>query len=117
MLLCFVLITDVETPVISGCPSDITVSVKATESTSNVSWTEPTAADNSNNVGLTTSHSPNSIFSIGNTNVTYTATDGSGNSDTCLFVVTVLGESILMVIDIVVPESKASMFTYPIQIL
>ncbi|XP_030830199.1 uncharacterized protein LOC588928 isoform X14 [Strongylocentrotus purpuratus] len=85
-----VTIIDVETPVISGCPSDITVSVEATESTSNVSWTEPTAADNSNNVGLTTSHSPYSIFSIGNTNVTYTATDGSGNSDTCLFVVTVL---------------------------
>nr|XP_054749141.1 hyalin-like [Lytechinus pictus] len=85
-----VTIIDVESPVISDCPSNITVEVGPMDSTSNVSWVEPTANDNSNNVGLTSSHSPYSIFSIGDTDVTYTATDGSGNIDTCMFVITVL---------------------------
>ncbi|XP_072175625.1 uncharacterized protein [Diadema setosum] len=85
-----VIVNDNEDPVLSNCPADITAEVDASSATVNVSWTAPSANDNTGNVGLQTSHAPYSIFSIGTTNVTYTATDGSGNTDSCTFSVIVL---------------------------
>ena len=57
-----------------------------------VSWTEPTATDNSNEV-VTLESNPKSgtQFVIGPTTVTYTATDAYNNVDTNSFVVTVEG--------------------------
>ena len=57
-----------------------------------VSWTEPTATDNSN-VEVTLESTPKSEtqFVIGETTVTYTATDPSNNMVTKSFVVTVEG--------------------------
>ena len=56
-----------------------------------VTWTEPTATDNSGIVTLTSSHSPGSTFDIGTTTVTYTATDDAFNTVSDTFTVTVEG--------------------------
>ena len=82
-------IGDTEDPVIAGCPSDISVTADASGCTSVVTWTAPTATDNCVTPTLVSSHASGSSFSVGTTTVTYTATDGAGNSSTCEFDVTV----------------------------
>jgi gliding motility-associated-like protein len=82
-----VTVTDNSNPVITACPSNITVS--ATSScTAVATWTPPLATDNCP-VLLTTTHSPGSSFALGTTQVKYTATDGAGNTAICTFNVTV----------------------------
>lgn len=77
-------------PVLSNCPSNITVNgngackVPAT-------WIEPTATDNCSVPKITTPFSPNDSFMVGNTIVQIIAEDASQNYDTCTFTVTVLG--------------------------
>ena len=57
-----------------------------------MSWTLPTASDNSGEaVTLTSDYSPGDTFAIGNTTVTYTATDAYGNRATSAFNVVVMG--------------------------
>ena len=58
-----------------------------------VSWTPPTASDNSGEVvTLTSDYSPGDTFPIGTTTVTYTAMDVYGNMATCTFNVVVTGK-------------------------
>ena len=72
---------------------DQTVNTDSGMATGTATWTTPTASDNSgSSVNLTPDYSPGHAFPIGATNVTYTATDGAGNSDTCTFTITVNGE-------------------------
>lgn len=78
---------DVIAPVISNCPSNITRTT--TGSNVNVTWTAPTATDNCSTANLTSNRNPGSAFSLGTTNVTYTATDAANNSSNCSFSVTV----------------------------
>jgi hypothetical protein len=90
-----VTVLDVTAPVFQGCPSDVTLVGynNGTGSTcvAGYTWSVPTVIDNcDNNVTVTASHAPCSVFPQGNTTVTYTATDDYGNSSTCSFVVTVL---------------------------
>src|SRR5690606_22658722 len=54
-----------------------------------VTWTAPTASDNCS-VSLSSSHNSGDVFPLGTTTVTYTATDGAGNTATCSFDVTVV---------------------------
>jgi HYR domain/Secretion system C-terminal sorting domain len=85
--------TDTQKPVISNCPSNITLSTSGT--CANASWTAPTASDNcstptlsfvtASTVGLTNG----GCFPIGTTTVTYTASDAKGNTATCVFTITV----------------------------
>ncbi|MCF8223454.1 MAG: gliding motility-associated C-terminal domain-containing protein, partial [Bacteroidales bacterium] len=82
-------IEDVIQPVISGCPSDITVPVDAGSCDAAVLWTEPTATDNCSLADFSGSHTPGSIFPVGVTTVTYTATDDCGNTSICSFDITV----------------------------
>jgi gliding motility-associated-like protein len=79
-----VIVQDVTKPVISGCPSDITVSANAS-CQAVVSWTAPTFTDNCSGGTLTTTKTPGSTFSVGTTPVTYTAADAAGNTSTCTF--------------------------------
>ena len=72
-------------------PKDITQNTTAGETTAVVSWTDPTASDNSGSQTLTTSHNPGDSFPIGDTLVTYTSTDPSGNIDVQKFNVTIKG--------------------------
>lgn len=84
-----VTILDVQNPVITGCPTDFTVSTDLNKCDAAVFWTAPTASDNCSGVVLTANILPGSTFFLGNTTVTYTATDASGLTATCSFVVTV----------------------------
>jgi gliding motility-associated-like protein len=83
-----VTVVDNSPPVISGCPSDITVPADNL-CQAVVNWTVPTASDNCAGVSLNSSHAPGSIFALGETIVTYTATAGSLTS-TCSFKVKVV---------------------------
>ena len=79
--------TDSEIPVIFDTPPSQNVS---TEATAIVSWTPPTASDNSGEaVTLISDYSPGDTFPIGTTTVTYTATDAYGNTATSSFDVVV----------------------------
>ena len=84
--------SDKERPTITGCPGDQLGTTDPGAATGNVSWTEPTATDNSGNQTLTPSHNPGSAFPIGTTTVTYISTDPTGNTATCSFNVTVNGQ-------------------------
>ena len=85
--------TDTEVPVISSTPSTQNVNTAPGSPNATVSWTPPTASDNSGAaVTLTSDYSPGDTFPIGNTAVTYTATDSYGNTDTSSFYVLVTGK-------------------------
>ena len=85
-------IPDVEDPVITGCPGTQTGVTDSGIATGTVSWTAPTATDNSGTHTLTSTHNPGDSFPIGTTPVTYTSTDAAGNTDICTFDVIVNGE-------------------------
>ena len=76
-------------PVIA-CIQDILSSVEIGTGGTVITWEEPTATDNSGLVNLASrSRIPGSFFVIGTTPVTYRFVDGSANSATCSFDVTV----------------------------
>ena len=85
-----VTVSDTTLPVISGCPSDIgPVNNDAGLCSAVVSWTAPTASDNCSVASFVSDHSPGDAFPVGDTLVTYTATDTSNNVKTCSFHVVV----------------------------
>ena len=73
-------------------PADVTQNTDSGVSNAVVTWTEPTADDNSGDVTLTSSHSPGDTFAIGTTTVTYTAVDPSSNIVTDTFAITINGK-------------------------
>jgi large repetitive protein len=83
-----VTVSDNINPVITGCPSNINVSANAS-CQAVVNWTAPTASDNCSITSFTSTHSSGATFALGTTTVTYTATDGAGNTTTCSFNVVV----------------------------
>jgi hypothetical protein len=84
-----VTVNDIQNPVINNCPSNITVANTPSLCSAVVFWTAPTASDNCPGVVLTATQTPGSVFPLGTTPVTYTATDASGNAVFCNFTVTV----------------------------
>jgi len=79
--------TDTIPPVLSGVPADFTVSSSVPLA---VSWPAPTAIDAiSGNLPVTCSPASGSIFQLGTTPVSCSATDTSGNTATAGFSVTV----------------------------
>jgi HYR domain/Secretion system C-terminal sorting domain len=82
-------VNDQTAPVIT-CPANITVTTPVGSCTAVVNFSV-TATDNCNGpVTIVSSPASGSVFSIGTTTVTSTATDACGNSSTCTFTVTVL---------------------------
>ena len=79
-----VIVEDNEDPVIADCPADITQDSDTGVCEAVVTWTAPTASDNCT-VTLTSDYSPGDTFPLGSTTVTYTATDGNGQTVTCTF--------------------------------
>ena len=73
-------------------PGDITHDTDSGLATAVVTWTPPTASDNSGSQTLTSSHNPGDLFSIGDTLVTYTSVDPSGNKVIKTFTVTIQGK-------------------------
>jgi len=85
-----VTVTDDEDPIIA-CPGDVTVSNdlgNCSTIATNVSLGNPTTSDNCGNVTVT-NNAPG-LFLVGNTTVTWIATDDYGNTSTCSQIVTVL---------------------------
>lgn len=79
-----VTVKDTTPPVVASCPADITVQT-ATGCSTAATWTPPTFTDACSSVSVTASHSPGAVFNTGNTAVTYTAKDASGNTTVCTF--------------------------------
>ncbi|XP_041840984.1 sushi, von Willebrand factor type A, EGF and pentraxin domain-containing protein 1 isoform X2 [Melanotaenia boesemani] len=85
-----VTVIDTEPPVIDRCRSPPTVQAANTETA--VVWDVPQFSDNSGGrLKVTSSHTPGSLFPVGETVVQYTANDAAGNSRTCNLTITVQG--------------------------
>lgn len=82
-----VTVNDTEAPTIN-CPANISVSNDAGQCGAIVQFT-PTASDNCPGVSVTTDIASNTLFSVGTTQVTATATDASNGKASCTFDVTV----------------------------
>lgn len=73
-------------PVISGCPSNIKMTVADHQVYEEVSWQEPTAEDESGSVTLVRqNHLPGTRFPAGVTSVLYVYADESQNVAKCTF--------------------------------
>jgi hypothetical protein len=84
-----VTVIDNVAPVISGTPANITIEATGPTGAA-VSYIMPTANDNVNGpVTVSTTNASGSIFPIGTTTVTFTASDAALNSSTTTFQVTV----------------------------
>ena len=82
--------TDTTPTVISGCPDPVSIVIPGGTLSMTVTWTEPTATDNSGMTPtVTQSHQPGDSFNVGSTTVIYTFTDMAGNQAQCSFTVTV----------------------------
>ncbi|KAM6949553.1 LOW QUALITY PROTEIN: sushi, von Willebrand factor type A, EGF and pentraxin domain-containing protein 1 [Aplochiton taeniatus] len=85
-----VTVIDTEPPVIDRCRSPPTF--QATDTEMAATWEVPQFSDNSGGrLVVTSSHSPGSLFPVGETVVQYTATDPAGNNRTCDLTITVRG--------------------------
>lgn len=81
------------TPPTITCPADPTVSVNAGSCGAVVSYPPPTVTDNCGVASVICNPPPGSTFLRGETTVTCTAIDSSGNTATCSFKVTVLNHA------------------------
>lgn len=81
---------DNEDPMIT-CPSSISSGTTPSLNTSVVWWTVPTATDNTGVASVVSDYTPGQMFPVGNTLVTYNATDLGGNVAICSFYVNVTG--------------------------
>ncbi|WP_427872173.1 gliding motility-associated C-terminal domain-containing protein [Flavobacterium sp. MMS24-S5] len=86
-----VIVKDTQKPSIT-CPLGVSVSTDANSCTATgVVLGTPTVSDNCSGTITVTNDAPSS-FPIGNTTVTWTATDAGGNTETCTQIVKVIGE-------------------------
>lgn len=91
MIQLFLVSPDLENPVISNLPSDITKTTDPGLATAVVTWTPPDVTDNTAVADTTSDHAPGGMFRIGLTTVTYTATDVYNNVEMASFTVTIVG--------------------------
>lgn len=84
-----VTVVDDAPPVFSGCPANRTVNANAS-CQAVVSWTPPTVSGNCSGTTISVDKPPGSVFNLGTTRVTYTASTASGETATCFFDVVVL---------------------------
>ena len=78
-------------PEITYCPADITMTTLRGSGPTVVTWTEPTANDNSGNTPVVSSnHNSGDAFpTTVRTSVTYTFRDAAGNSMDCTFTISI----------------------------
>jgi gliding motility-associated-like protein len=81
-------VEDNQAPIISGCPSNITVGTDNGDCGAIVTWSVPTFTDNCGAV-ISSNYDSGDFFATGTTTVIYTVTDGAGNISICSFTVTV----------------------------
>lgn len=85
-----IIITDVVDPTISGCPDDITVNATEGECGAVVNYEEPVGDDNCDFDISHNGFGSGAMFPVGETTVTWTVIDLSGNTASCSFTVTVV---------------------------
>ena len=84
-------LSDTMAPLILDCPTDTTVAPNA-GCFANVFWDQPLVVDNCGELNLQVSHVSGDQFPIGETVVTYLASDACGNETMCSFTIKVEGE-------------------------
>jgi hypothetical protein len=72
-----------------NCPANIMQTAAPYACDAVVTWSNPTTADNCSSVSTSSTMNSGDTFVLGATTVDYTTTDGSGNTASCSFVVTV----------------------------
>ncbi len=76
-------------PTFVNCPQNIVLT--ALDSTcSNIYWSTPYPYDNCGTPSVISNHNPYDCFPLGNTKVTYTATDSKNNKGYCEFMITII---------------------------
>lgn len=104
-----VTVLDTAAPAIS-CPAPITQSASPGACSAPVSFTTTASDACSPAVTIVSTHSPESIFPVGTTTVTSTATDAAGNTASCPVVVTVMDNEAPTVSDLSVDVSRPRTF-------
>ncbi|MFL2856828.1 MAG: HYR domain-containing protein [Planctomycetota bacterium] len=84
-----VTVVDHEAPQFSSSISGLSLQSVSGACGTSASWTEPEISDNCEIASLTKSHEPGDFFEVGETLVTYTLVDGSGNETSIDFLVSV----------------------------
>jgi hypothetical protein len=84
-----VTVVDIENPMISDLPENISVGTDPDQCSAIVEWAEPTFTDNCQVSNVSVDIPSGSIFDLGTTTVTYMITDSSGLQSTANFDVTV----------------------------
>jgi hypothetical protein len=87
-----VVVVDSQNPTIT-CPANVVVSTNSGCNATDVNIGTPTVSDNCS-IGSVTNDHPSTTYPQGTTTVTWTVTDGSGNTATCQQTVTVNGLTI-----------------------
>lgn len=94
--LCFdVLITDNESPIVTACPDDITIPAQTGNCSTVYSIPSPITEDNCGTTIM--SNDAPSAFPVGQTIITWTITDGSGNTSLCSYAVYVFDEELPLI--------------------
>ena len=88
------------TPPSIACPSNITATNVSGQAGATVYYSAPTVTDNcgGSSSSLTSGLGSGSFFPLGSTTESYTATDANGNNSNCSFTVTVVPDSIVLVL-------------------
>ena len=95
MWLCIFDSVDLEMPVFTFCPTDLTLYLRNVGDTSVVpSWDIPVATDNAGTPNITSNYSGQALDVNTTTLIVYTAEDSSGNQATCSFRVTIASKFI-----------------------
>ncbi len=85
-----VTVADTLAPSFTSCPLDTTMYADSMNCGANLTWTDPVAVDNSDSTFYTSTDTSGAFFTVGMDTVMIFAHDLSGNTDTCLFIVTVI---------------------------
>jgi gliding motility-associated-like protein len=83
-----VTVTDTTRPTVRTATPDVVLNA-GNDCTAVATWTAPQFTDNCSVASIVSTHTSGSVFAIGNTTVTYTAKDASGNLTNSKFTVTV----------------------------
>ncbi|XP_072039523.1 uncharacterized protein [Amphiura filiformis] len=84
-----VTVIDDEIPCILSRPGDQSTCTDSEQATARVTWREPTVTDNAGVFTVTSNYASGSNFPLGDSTVTYTIVDASGNTNTFSFIVTI----------------------------
>ncbi|XP_072014198.1 hyalin-like [Amphiura filiformis] len=105
---------DTTAPVVTNCPSGISVLQDGDSIGKRVSWVPPIVSDNSGNPSvLMQSHTPGTVFPSGTTIVTYVFTDPSHNLAKCSFNINVRSGSVVLDVSLTMDREFHNSLTNP----